>query len=59
MSTDGRHCQLAKRGNRFKQNAAVADHRDAEVLEVLGCQLRQHVGVDPIVAECRLVLLKP
>jgi hypothetical protein len=36
--------------------APMADHRDAEVLEILDRQLRQHVAVDLVVAERRLVL---
>jgi hypothetical protein len=36
----------------------VANHRDAEVLEVLARQLRQHPDVDPVVAERRLVSFK-
>ena len=36
----------------------MADRRDAKLLEVFGRQLRQHPNVDPVVAECRLVLLK-
>ena len=51
-------CRLTKCGDRFEQKATVANHRDAEILEVLGRQLRQHPDVDPVVAECRLVLLK-
>jgi len=42
----------------LQEKAAVANHRDAEVLEVLGRQLRQHPNVDPVGAECHLVLLK-
>jgi hypothetical protein len=47
---------LTERSNRLKQKAAVADHRDAEFPEVLGGQFRQHPDVDPVVAECCLVL---
>ena len=57
-SLDRGRRRLTESGNRIKQHAAVADQRDAKVLEVLGGQLRQHPDVDPVVAEGRLVLLK-
>jgi len=34
----------------------MSDRRYADVLEVLGCQLRQNCFIDRVLAECRLVL---
>jgi hypothetical protein len=34
----------------------VANDRDAEILEIVSRQLRQHPAVNQVVAECRLVL---
>src|SRR4051794_40527524 len=36
----------------------MADQRHAQVLEVVGHQRRQHLGIDVILAECRRVLLQ-
>ena len=41
----------------LKQNAAMADHRNAEVPGIVARKLRQH-DVNPVVAERRPVLLK-
>ncbi len=41
-----------------KHQAAVAHDRDAEILEILSRQFRQHPAVNQVVAECRLVLRK-
>src|SRR5215831_6160430 len=37
----------------------MADRTDAKVLEILSRQTRQHIAIDIIVAEDRLVLLEP
>jgi hypothetical protein len=47
----------AERSNGRQQFAAVADEADAEVLEVVGGQLRQYRGVDRVVAKRLFVLL--
>jgi hypothetical protein len=44
--------------NRSEQKTTMTNHRDTEVFEILRRQLRQHLGVDPVVAECRLVSFK-
>ncbi len=44
---------VRKRGNRVEQQAAVADHADAEILEVLGRQLRQHPHIDAVCLRMR------
>src|SRR4051794_67143 len=36
----------------------MADRGDANVLEVVGRQVRQQLSIDVILTECRLVLLK-
>ena len=36
----------------------MADRGDAEILEVVGCQIGQELGIDVILAECRLVSFK-
>ena len=51
----GRGVELLNRRNDF---APMADDSDAEILEVLDRQLRQHRAVDFVVAERRLVLPK-
>jgi hypothetical protein len=48
----------AQAGDRFEEHAAVADHADAEILEVLGGQLRQHPHVDAVVVEGGRILLE-
>ena len=42
-------------GDGIKQLAAVADQSHAEILEVLGCQLRQNCRVDCVISEGLLV----
>jgi hypothetical protein len=45
-------------GDGAQQLAPMADRGDAEILQVIGGQVRQqHIG-DVILAECRLVLLQ-
>src|SRR6516162_10149351 len=48
----------AECGNRGEQSAPVPDEGDAEVPQVVGGQLRQHRGVDRVVAKPRFVLLQ-
>jgi hypothetical protein len=48
----------AQRGDRFQQTATVAYRGDAEILEVVGCEIGQKFGIDVILAECRLVSFK-
>jgi hypothetical protein len=50
---------LAQGDDRREQPAAVTDRGNAEILQVLGRQGRQHGAVDVVVAEHRLVLLQP
>ena len=49
----------AERGDRVEQLAAMADQGDAEMLQILGRQLRQHFAIDLVVAERRRVLFEP
>ena len=49
----------AERGNGFEQFAPVADRYNPDLLEILRCQLRQHLSVDRVRAERRLVLGEP
>ena len=55
----GRFIPLARRSDRLEQLTAVADRGDAEVLEVLSRQTRQHSAIDVVVAEYRFVLSEP
>jgi hypothetical protein len=48
-----------KLGDSFEQPAAVPDCGHSNVLEVLGCYLRQHLSVDGVVVERLFVLLQP
>ena len=50
---------LAQRRDRFEEPAAIADHGDADLLEILPGQLGEYLGVDAVVAKRRLVLLEP
>ena len=54
----GRRCS-AERSDRGQQLAAMADRGHADADQVVGRQLRQHLGVDVVVAERLLVLLEP
>jgi hypothetical protein len=47
----------AQRGDCGKQFASMPDEADAEVSEVVGRQLRQHRGIDRVVAKRLFVLL--
>jgi hypothetical protein len=44
---------------RGKELASVADRRYADADQIFCCQLRQHLGVDIVVAERRFILLEP
>ena len=46
-------------GDRGQQLAAMADRGHADADQVVGRQLRQHIAIDIVVAECRRVLFKP
>jgi hypothetical protein len=37
----------------------MADKIDAQILEVVGRQLAQDLGIDRVIVECRGVLLEP
>ena len=54
-----RFIHLARRSDRLEQPTAVADRGDAEVLEVLCRQTRQHSAIDAVVAKYRFVLSEP
>jgi hypothetical protein len=45
-------------GDRLEQLAAVADRGHAKADQVIGRQLRQHLGIDIVVAESGLVSLE-
>src|SRR5215813_10689194 len=47
-----------ERGDRGEQLAPVAYRRHADVLQIIGCQLRQHCPIDFVFAEGDLVLLE-
>ncbi len=49
----------AERGNGFEQFAPVTDRDNPDLLEILRCQLRQHLSVDRVRAKRRLVLGEP
>jgi Nucleotidyltransferase substrate binding protein like len=55
----GRGGLSANRGNSFEQFAPVADRYDPDLLEILRCQLWQHLSIDRVRAERRLVLGEP
>src|SRR5271169_5078035 len=46
-------------GDRGQQLAAMADRGYADADQVVGRQLRQHLAIDIVVAECRRVLFEP
>jgi len=48
----------AQGGDRVEQQAAVADHADAQILKVFRRQLRQHPHIDAVVFECGRVVLE-
>jgi hypothetical protein len=52
------HIGGAELGNGFEQLAAVPDEADAEILEVVSCQLRQHCPIDFVLAKSGLVSLE-
>ena len=54
-----RRCGIAERGDSVEQLTAVADLRDADILQVIGGQLRQHRAIDRVVAKGGFVLLQP
>src|SRR5262245_5582045 len=47
-----------ERGDRGEQLAPVAYRRHADVLQIIGCQLRQHCPIDFVFAEGDLVSLE-
>jgi len=47
-----------ERGNRGEQLAPVTYCRDADILQIIGCQLRQHFPIDFVFAEGGLVSLE-
>ena len=49
----------AERGDGVEQPPATPDQGDAEILQILGRQARQHPFIDLVRAERRLVLLEP
>src|ERR1700730_7151395 len=49
----------AQSGNRSEQFAAMSDHADTDVPEIVGGQFRQHRGIDLVFTKRRLVLLQP
>ena len=51
--------RLAQSRNRVQQLAAVADHADAEILQIVRGQRRQEVDVDLVVPEGLLVSFQP
>ena len=53
----GRH-RSAERGNGIEQLAPVADRYNADLLEILRCQLRQHLPIDLVVAKQRFIALQ-
>src|SRR6516165_1721125 len=53
-----RHIGSAELGNGFEQLAAVPNEADAEILEVVSCQLRQQCPIDFVLAKSGLVLLE-
>jgi hypothetical protein len=54
----GRHFG-AERGNGSEELAAVANRGHADADQIFGGELRQHLGVDVIIAERLLVLFEP
>jgi hypothetical protein len=48
----------AERGDGIEELAPVADRCNADLPEILRCQLRQHLAVDLVVAEGRQIALK-
>ena len=57
---DGRRLgRGAQGGDRLDQSAPVPHRRDADFLQVVRGQARQHLPIDLIVAERRLVALQP
>ncbi len=48
-----------QRGDGIEQLAAVSDRGDAEPDQIVGGQARQDLGVDVVLAECRLVAREP
>jgi len=46
-----------ERGDAGQKLAAMADRHDADLLEILRCQLRQYLGIDRVVAKRCFVLL--
>jgi hypothetical protein len=49
----------AECGNRIEQATPVTDQGNAEILQVIGGQTRQHLVVDLVLAESLLVSLQP
>jgi hypothetical protein len=49
----------AEGGNCIEQATPVADQGNAEILQVIGRQTRQHLLVDLVLAESLLVSLQP
>ena len=49
---------IAQGGDRSKQFSPVSDEADADIPEIIGGQLRQHRGVDLVVAKSLFVLLQ-
>ena len=47
-----------ERGDRGEQLAPVTDRRHADILQIIGCQLRQHCPIDFVFAEGGLVSLE-
>src|SRR5271166_3128900 len=54
-----RRCGHPERGDGVEKLAAVADLRDADILQIIGRQPRQHRFVDRVVAKGWRVLLQP
>jgi len=42
---------VAQGRNSIKQSSAMPDHGDPKILQILGGQPRQHLGVDSIISE--------
>src|SRR5215472_4971930 len=53
-----RHVSGAKLSNGLEQHAPVAYRRHADVLQIIGRQLRQHCPIDFVIAEGGLVSLE-
>ena len=49
----------SQRGDRGQQLAPMADKIDAQILQIVGRQLAQDLGIDRVIVECRGVLFEP